>query len=67
MFYCDVKRLDILWESSHVRCCFFLGGYGQKWELLLDHDSIICYICIYIYIYIYKYIHIYIYKLLYHF
>ena len=33
MFLCDVKHLDILWESSHAYWYLFLGDYGKKWEL----------------------------------
>ena len=31
VFYCDAKHSDTLLGSSHVCCCLFLGGCGQKW------------------------------------
>ena len=30
VFYCDAKHSDTSWGSSHLCCCLFLGGCGQK-------------------------------------
>ena len=40
VFYFDAKHSDTLWDSSHVCCYLFLGGYGQKWVCLLDHGTL---------------------------
>ena len=31
VFYCGAKHSDTLLGSSHLCCCLFLGGCGQKW------------------------------------
>ena len=31
VFYFEAKHSDTLWDSSHLCCYLFLGGYGQKW------------------------------------
>ena len=43
--YCDSKHSDILQGSSHVRCCFFLNGCGQRsTQSVKSWNSKVCYI-----------------------